>query len=219
VDVGRDTVTLELDHVLIAVSDLADGARILEERYGLASVEGGRHPEWGTANRIVPIGDAYLEMIAVVDRERALANAFGRWVAAVPHGALQLLGWAVRTTSIDVIAQRLDLAVRSGSRTRPDGRVIEWRLAGVERAESEPALPFFIEWGRDTPHPSTAMVSHPAGTVAISALELDGDATQLSTWLGDHSLPVVIGPGPSAVTGVVLGRSDGREIRIETTEG
>ena len=60
---------------------------------------------------------------------------------------------------------------------------------------------------------------HPAGTVEISVLELGGDAAQLSTWLGDHSLPVVIRPGPSAVTGVVLRGSAGGEIRIETTEG
>ena len=33
--------------MLIAVTDLAGAARNLEERHGLASVEGGRHPGWG----------------------------------------------------------------------------------------------------------------------------------------------------------------------------
>jgi hypothetical protein len=51
---------LELDHVLIAVSDLAAAAREIEVRYGLVSIEGGRHPGWGTANRIVPLGETYL---------------------------------------------------------------------------------------------------------------------------------------------------------------
>jgi hypothetical protein len=212
-------VTLELDHVLIAVSELADGARVLDERYGLASVEGGRHPEWGTANRIVPIGGAYLELIAVVDHERALGNAFGRWVAAVPPGVLQPMGWAVRTAAIDAIAQRLNLAVGSGSRTRPDGRILQWRTAGVERAASDPALPFFIEWGPDTPHPSEVPSIHSPAMVEIRALELRGDEAELSTWLGDHSLPVVIRPGSSAVTGIVLRGRAGREIRIETTAG
>jgi hypothetical protein len=210
-------MTLELDHVLIAVSDLVDGARALEQRYGLASVEGGRHPDWGTANRIVPIGDAYLELVAVVDRERALGGAFGRWVAAVPRGVLQPLGWAVRSASIDAIARRLDLAVGSGSRTRPDGRILQWRTAGVERAASDPALPFFIEWGPDSPHPSEVPSAHVPGMVEIRALELGGDEAELATWLGEHSLPVGIRPGPSAVTCIVLRGLAGREIRIETT--
>jgi hypothetical protein len=48
---------LELDHVLIAVADLAEAARKIEARHGLASINGGRHPDWGTANRIVPLGE------------------------------------------------------------------------------------------------------------------------------------------------------------------
>ena len=38
---------LELDHVVIAAADLEAAAVVLEERYGLHSVEGSRHPEWG----------------------------------------------------------------------------------------------------------------------------------------------------------------------------
>jgi hypothetical protein len=34
---------LELDHVVIAAADLEAAAVVLEERYGLHSVEGGRH--------------------------------------------------------------------------------------------------------------------------------------------------------------------------------
>ncbi len=42
--------------MLIGVADLAAAALELEAHCGLASVEGGRHPGWGTANRIVPLG-------------------------------------------------------------------------------------------------------------------------------------------------------------------
>jgi hypothetical protein len=71
-------MSVELDHVLVAVSDLAESARELEVRYGLASIEGGCHPGWGTANRIVPLGDAYLELVTVVDEEEALASVLRR---------------------------------------------------------------------------------------------------------------------------------------------
>jgi Glyoxalase-like domain len=55
---------LELDHVVIAAADLEAAAVVLEERYGLRSVEGDPHPDWGAANRIVPLGGAYLELVA-----------------------------------------------------------------------------------------------------------------------------------------------------------
>jgi hypothetical protein len=32
--------------------------------------------------------------------------------------------------------------------------------AGVEQAAAEPCLPFFIEWGKETPFPGQAPVSH-----------------------------------------------------------
>jgi hypothetical protein len=73
---------MQLDHVLLAVTDLAAAGRELQARYGLASVKGGRHPDWGTANRIVPLGDSYLELIAVVDQAAAADSSFGRWVAS-----------------------------------------------------------------------------------------------------------------------------------------
>jgi Glyoxalase-like domain len=68
--------------VLLAVTDLAATAWELEARCGLASVEGGRHPDWGTANRIVPLGTSYLELVAVVDSPAAADSSFGRWVAS-----------------------------------------------------------------------------------------------------------------------------------------
>jgi hypothetical protein len=78
---GAETSRVELDHVLIAVADLTAAASVMEARYGLTSMEGGRHPGWGTANRIVPLGAAYLELVAVVDRTQATESVFGSWVA------------------------------------------------------------------------------------------------------------------------------------------
>ena len=101
---------MELDHVLIAVADLSSAAREMEWRYGLASVEGGRHAGWGTANRIVPLGETYLELITVVDEGEAARSTFGRWVATgIGSAPGRPLGWVVRTKRIDDVAQRLDL--------------------------------------------------------------------------------------------------------------
>ena len=193
---------MELDHVVIAATDLGAAARELETQYGLASIDGGRHPGWGTANRIVPLGESYLELVAVVDAAEAAQSAFGRWVAAA-RGGLPL-GWVVRTHELDEVARRLGLIIETGSRAAPSGQLLRWRSAAIERAAAEPLLPFFIEWGKGTPLPGRAAVSHRAGAVAISRLELTGDADRLAAWLGNHQLPIAVRPGEAAVTTIVL---------------
>jgi hypothetical protein len=207
---------LELDHVLIAVTDLAAAAREIHDRYGLVSVEGGRHPGWGTANRIVPLGDAYLELIAVVDEAEAAQSPFGGWVSAEQPTPIRLLGWAVRTQDLDAVARRLALPIGTGSRAGRDRTLLTWRFAGVDQAIAEPSLPFFIEWGHGTPFPGRAPAAHREGRFGVARLELRGDAERLAVWLGSHRLPVTISPGASAVTRIVLAGAAG-EIALSET--
>ena len=194
------------------MADLAAAAEGIEARHGLASIEGGRHPGWGTANKIVPLGEAYLELVAVVDEAEAAQSAFGRWVAAAHPPLLRLLGWAVRTHELDDFARRLDLTVAEGSRTDRNGQLVRWRVAGVEQATAEPSLPFFIEWGHGTPLPGRAPVTHRAGAVQIAALRLDGDADRLAAWLGTHRLPITVRPGTPAVASIVLSGAAGEVV-------
>jgi Glyoxalase-like domain len=202
-------VVLELDHVLIAVSDLAAAAREIEARHGLASIEGGRHPGWGTANRIVPLGETYLELVAVVDESEAAQSPFGRWVAGVHPKLAQPLGWAVRTHQLDDVARRLGLTVEAGSRAGRDGQLVRWRLTGIEQAAAEPSLPFFIEWAHGTSLPGRAHTTHRAGAVRIAKLQLDGDTDRLTAWLGSHRLPITVRPGAPAVASILLTRALG----------
>lgn len=86
---------------------------------------------------------------------------------------------------------------------------MRWRLAGLEQATAEPSLPFFIEWGQGTPLPGRAPATHPAGTVQIVTLQLNGDADHLAAWLGSGRLPITISPGTPAVAKIVLTGSAG----------
>lgn len=54
-----------LDHVVVAVPDLDAAVDRLRRDTGLAAAGGGPQPEWGTANRIVPLGSGFLEFMAV----------------------------------------------------------------------------------------------------------------------------------------------------------
>ena len=186
------------------MADLAAAAQEIEARHGLASIEGGRHPGWGTANRIVPLGEAYVELVAVVDEAEAAQSPFGRWVAAAHPTHPRPLGWAVRTHQLDAIARRLDVTVAAGSRVTQNGQLVRWRLTGVDQAAAEPSLPFFIEWGQGTPLPGRAPATHRAGAVQVAKLQLVGDADRLAAWLGSHRLPIALRPGAPAVASIVL---------------
>jgi Glyoxalase-like domain len=189
---------MDVDHVLIAVDDLEAAAKEVEERYGLASVEGGRHQGFGTANRIVPLGETYLELVAVVDRAEAAASGFGNWVGGGERP--RLLGWCLRTDALDAVAERLGLTIADGSRARPDGAVLRWRMAGLERSAEEPSLPFFIEWGAGTPYPGVAL-TQPA---TIDELRLEGDPERIEEWLGGANVPISVSQGRPALRSIVL---------------
>jgi hypothetical protein len=188
---------MELDHVLIAVDDLEVAAKEVEERYGLASVEGGRHQGFGTANRIVPLGETYLELVAVVDRAEA-ASRFGSWVGGGERP--RLLGWCVRTDELDAVAERLGLTIADGSRARPNGTVVRWRMAGLERSAEEPSLPFFIEWGAGTPYPGRAL----AQSATIDEVRARGDRDRIAQWIVGANIPLSVSEGDPALLAVIL---------------
>ena len=196
------------------MADLAAAAREIEARHGVASIEGGRHPGWGTANRIVPLGEAYIELVAVVDEAEAAQSPFGRWVAQAHPTLVQPLGWAVRTNKLDDVARRHGLVVAAGSRAARAGQLLRWRSAGIEQAAAESSLPFFIEWGHGTTLPGHAPAPHPAGAVQIARLQLDGDPDRLAAWLGAHHLPITMLPGTPALTRIILTTTAG-EIVLE----
>lgn len=172
---------MRLDHLILACPDVdATAARLLAE-HGLGSVVGGEHPAWGTRNRLVPAGPAYVELMGVGDRAVAETNPLGRRVLEATAGGDAWLGFAVEPDDLDATAARLGLAVTAGSRTRPDGSTISWRSAGmVEMATRD--VPFFLAWdgvrGADV-HPDEG------GPAEVLGVELGGDPGELRDWLGE----------------------------------
>ena len=107
---------MQLDHVVLGVPDLEAAARRLEDQHRLTAVPGGRHESAGTHNWIVPLGDAYLELLAVEDEAAAKTSPFGRWVLERVTGADTWLGWCLRTDDLDGVCARLGLEPMSMSR-------------------------------------------------------------------------------------------------------
>ena len=202
-----------IDHVIYAVDDLDAAGATMFDREGLASVPGGRHEGWGTANRIVPLGETYLELIAVVDVEEAERSEFGRAVRRALTEDHPLVGWVVATDDIDAVAKRLDLEVEEKSREADDGSTLTWRLAGLERAAKTGALPFFVQW--DVPpeqHPGAADVRHDADPRGIAWVEVSAkEPDEVREWLGDDAqdLPVRITDGDPGLAAAAIDTGGG----------
>jgi len=152
--------------------------------HGLVALPGGRHPGAGTANRIVPLGPAYLELIAVVDDAEASSSQLSRRVSAALERRAGIATWAVRVGDLDAVRARLDAAAvpavgpRAGFRRRPDGVLLEWRTLHVGDG-LEPAIPFFIEWRLSAgQHPGGQAVDHPAGAVRLKSLRLSAPSPE-----------------------------------------
>jgi hypothetical protein len=206
---------LRIDHIVYAVSDLDAAARRFREAFGLDSVAGGRHERWGTANRIVPLGDQYLELVAAVDRDVASAGGFGRTVMDRADAGGGWITLAAATDDLDGVAHRLGLEVSSGSRTRPDGEVVRWRMAGLDDSRREPWMPFFLAWDvADELHPGRARAGHGVRAERIAWVEVAGDAARLRAWLGDQERAIRLVDGEPAIRRVAVATSDG-EIVIE----
>lgn len=143
----------EFDHLLHAVHN-PEAVRLDFERvFGLHTVAGGEHPQWGTYNALAYFGLSYIEWIGVNHREIASQTAFGQQVATrlqAEEGAVQ---FALRTSNIDALAAQWRAkglpfeGPIEASRTRPDGHTIRWRMLFPQQAGATAfKLPFWIEW-------------------------------------------------------------------------
>lgn len=171
---------MRIDHVLLAAKDIEATADLLFKEHGLSSVSGGTHPQWGTANRIVPLGGPYLEIIGIADPVAAADHPFGRWIGRLTTDGDVLAGLMVEPEDFDAVCSRLSLTPTPGGRSRPDGVRLSWRLAGMVEAMTR-TFPCFIAWdNRDHRFSDDAGV----GATGIACVELGGDAEEITAWLG-----------------------------------
>jgi hypothetical protein len=146
-----------IDHVLLATTELDHGSGQLWRGYGLRCAPGGRHVAWGAANLIIPVGDQYLELVAVTDPELAAASPLGRAVlAGADRDRITPIGVCLVAPDLDHISQRLGSPRETGARVLADGAEIRWTTVGLARAFGAERLPFYINWDALARHPRQA---------------------------------------------------------------
>jgi len=208
-----------IDHVVLAVRDLDASAERLWEEHGLRFVAGGRHPRWGTANMIAPLGADYLELLGVVDEDVGTGTVLGRTLLDLSADGDRWFSVCLADEDVDATAARLGLTVQPGSRTRPDGMEVRWRGAGIEERGADLWLPFFISW--DVPavlHPGAAPAEHRVPVEGIAWAEVGGDEARLRDWLGGADAPIRVADhgDDRRVRAVAITMRDGDEIVLRS---
>lgn len=193
-----------LDHLVLGVSDLQRGIEWFEQKTGVRAAVGGRHPNRGTQNALVSFGGRqYLEIMAPDPQQAGHERAADLLKLATPR----LVLWASATSQIDVLTQNAKaakLAVSGpldGSRARPDGKLLKWRSLSVTREADKHilyfnVLPFFIQWDKESLHPSQ---DSPSGCQLFS-LEFEHlDAGAITTMMNSLGIKAKVRKGASPV--------------------
>ena len=176
---------LTLDHIAIACTDLDSATRDLKARLGVPLQPGGRHDRFGTHNRLLGLGDIYLELIAL-DPD---APPTGRpaWFG-LDHftGPARPANWICRTDDLE--AAVATAPADPGTivpLTRGD---LHWRITVPDDGSLplDGGMPTLIQWGEGIAPPSarlpdsgcrlvTWQVSHPEAARIRDGLTLRDD--------------------------------------------
>ena len=208
----RNTMLANLDHIILGTDDLKRGIAWLEERTGVRADFGGVHPGRGTQNALLALGPrCYLEILAPDPAQSSLAW-FGE--LATLHEP-RLIAWAVRTNNLTTLARQAASAgyrlkgPAEGSRSRPDGKLLRWKLIRLED-DRQGLLPFFIEWDIDSVHPSA---DAPSGC-RIKTFHLQSPAAQeLASACRALGVDAIVQPGPEPLLCAQIASPKG-EMRI-----
>ncbi len=175
-----------VDHLLLGIADLDRGVEWVESLTGVRAMPGGRHPGVGTRNALLALArQRYLEIIAPDPVQTTYAFPVDIRRLNVPR----LVTWAVAAADLDLLltlareAGYATSAPQPGSRTRPDGKVLKWKLVRLENPfvrDGIQPFPFFISWAEDSAHPSA---DSPTGCELVSLTVEHPDAANLTAAL------------------------------------
>lgn len=186
--------SMHVDHISYACGPdgLTACADRLASQLGVESLDGGFHPRFGTRNRIIPLrGSRYLEVVEVLDHPASDKAPFGQAVRARSEQGGGWLGWviALDEEKMAVLEERLGRPAVEGHRVQPDGTVLQWRQLGVKGLQSDPQLPFFVEWQSPEQERPSALDS----SAELVGLELVGSPDRLADWLGSDATTLMPG--------------------------
>lgn len=197
-----DAYMTRIDHLVYATPDLARGIQKVEQLLGVRATPGGQHPGGGTRNALIGLGDRmYIEIIGPdPDQPKPLRP---RRFTIDQIEAPRLVTWAAKGTDLERIVEDakhhgFELGkVQAGSRRRPDGVLLSWKLTVSPELTDDGVVPFFIDWGA-AEHPAASL---PKGCTLVSLRAEHPDVDRVKEMLRGVGLdlPVTKGPAPALI--------------------
>ena len=185
-----------IDHIVFTAPTLQDGIASIEEQLGVRPVEGGQHPQWGTCNALLGLGEGmYLEVIARDPSLPVPTNGVPKVFTSSSRP--RLTTWAARSSNLEklhLIAERARIRIGQvigGSRTRADGQHLRWKLTDPFESVLHGVIPFFIDWG-ESDHPSSSL---PLGGNLRELIVRHPVPGEASSVLADLGVEVPVRPG------------------------
>lgn len=153
--------TSRIDHLAITAPTLQVGAAWVEQVLGVPPQPGGEHPQMGTHNVLLRLGDnVYLEVIAV--DPRATPPGRPRWFgldSLEADSPPRLRTWIARTT--DIHATLACAGEKLGTITEMHRGDLQWSITIPD--DGKPLMggvaPALIAW-KTGPHPATQLQDH-----------------------------------------------------------
>lgn len=183
---------LRLDHLAIAAMRLEDGVAAVEALLGVPMAGGGQHAAMGTHNRLLSLGDLYLEVIAV--DPAAPPPGRPRWFDLDRFaGPPRLTNWIVATDDLAAaLAQGPAGWGAPMAFARGDYR---WQMAVPEdgRLPFDGCAPAVIQW-HGSLHPARALPDQGLRLRALHITHPDAAALQAALPLNDPRVTFATGP-------------------------
>lgn len=185
---------LRLDHLAVSAATLEEGVAAVEAALGLPLTGGGKHGHMGTHNRLLNLGDFYLEVIAI-DPE-APTPGWPRWFDLDNFsGPPRLHNWICACDDLETALA--DAPEGTGIPTQLSRGDLRWRMAipasgKLPFAEGFPAL---IQW--QGAHPAARLPDQGARLKMLEIVNPDAEKLRKSLRLTDEKVVIVQGPIPS----------------------
>lgn len=184
-------MTLRLDHLAVSAATLAEGGEAVESALGLPLAAGGQHGHMGTHNRLLNLGDLYLEVIAI--DPGAVKPAWPRWFDLDNFsGPPRLTNWVCACDDLEAALR--EAPDGTGVPTQLSRGDLRWRMAipatgKLPFGEGYPAL---IEW--QGAHPAPRLPDRGARLKMLEIVNPDAEILRKSLRLSDPKVVIVQGP-------------------------
>lgn len=208
--------------MVLVSTDAERACQRLYDATGLLSIPGGTHGGLGTRNRIVPLGEGYLEVLEVHDAEAAALNAFGRLglaglrAAEIAGRTEHLAAWSAAVGSAEDVADQIGEPTMALSRAG-----VSVQITGADLAAADPARPFFLERSAGQVSPELIEVEHrvqPTRIVRMTAATPDAAAEWLEPVPSGSTVLIVDTAAKASLATVAIGFVDGTTVVLTSSD-